>query len=313
MVRVEGKNEVDGLAKEFRNAQPFRHVVIDDFLDPGLAERLLAEFPDFDPARAISENGVVGNKAVNERLRMLGPAFVQFDDMAKSQEFLALVSAITGIPGLVHDPAYVGGGTHENRDRQGLDAHVDFNRHPVSHDHRRLNLIVYLNHQWSDAWGGVLELHRDPRAADDEVVRVSPQFNRAVIFETTERSWHGFSTIRLPEDQQQRSRRSVALYYYSRQRAPEELAATHSTIYVDRPLADSFVPGLVLQAGDVQELRHLLGNRDRHIQRLYRDLQDAEAKVEATLRALGLLRGTRSYRLLMAMRRAYRRVVPRRG
>lgn len=301
----------DALATAFRTARPFRHVVVDDFLDAAFAERLLAEFPAFDPARAIDENGAVGNKAVHEGLRALGPSYAAFDDMARSDAFLALVSTITGIPGLLHDPLYIGGGTHENRDRQGLDAHVDFNRHPANHTHRRLNLIVYLNHDWPDAWGGVLELHRDPRAPDDEVVHVAPRFNRAVIFETTEHSWHGFSTIRLPQGQRDRSRRSIALYYYSRERPAEELAPTHSTIYVERPLPGRFVPGLALQDDDVQELHALLGSRDQHIERLYRQLQAAEAKVEATLRQVGLVRGSAAYRLLMSARRVVRLVFPR--
>lgn len=312
MVRVGLEAGVEALARDFRGAAPFRHVVIDDFLDAGLAERLLSEFPGFDPARAVNEDGVVGNKSVHERLRGLGPAYAAFDDMARSPRFLALVSAITGIPDLLYDPLYIGGGTHENRDRQGLDVHVDFNRHPVTHAHRRLNLIVYLNHDWPDDWGGVLELLASPRAQDDGVVRVSPRFNRAVIFETTERSWHGFSTIRLPEGEQDRSRRSIALYYYSRARPVEELAGTHSTIYADRPLPARFAPGFALGEDDVRELQALLDNRDRHIERQYRDLQAAEAKVEGALRQLGLVRGSVPYRLLTAMRRAFRRVVPRR-
>ena len=223
-----------------------------------------------------------------------------------------MVSAITGIPKLLHDPLHVGGGTHENRHRQGLDAHVDFNRHPVTHLHRRLNLIIYLNRDWADAWGGVLELHRDPRAADDDIVRVSPGFNLAVVFETTEHSWHGFSPIDLPEDRQDRSRRSIALYFYSEQRPDEELADTHSTIYVDRPLPSHLRAGTRLEDADITALRDLLSHRDQHIQRLYRDIRAAEAKVEATLRQVGLVRGSLPYRGLLALRRVFRRVFPRR-
>ena len=181
---------VPSLAQQFQRAEPFRHVVIDDFLEPGLAERLLAEFPPFDPGRAKNEAGEPGGKSVHERIRGLGPSYARLDDGIKRRDFLELVSRITGIPGLLYDPHYFGGGTHDNRDGQGLDAHVDFNRHPVTHSHRRLNLIVYLNPGWQADWGGVLELHSDPRAGDDRVVQVVPVFNRAVVFETTEHSRH---------------------------------------------------------------------------------------------------------------------------
>ena len=312
MLREGLQAESEALARRFASARPFRHVVIDDFLDAALAQRLLAQFPAFAPARAVNEDGVVGNKAVYESVRPLGPAYAALDDMVQGRGFLDLVSRITGIPGLLYDPLYVGGGTHENRDGQALDAHVDFNRHPVTHAHRRLNLIVYLNAGWNDDWGGILELHRDPRAADDAVERVSPQFNRAVIFETTECSWHGFSPICLPDGGKDASRKSIALYFYSADRPRAELAVTHSTVYVDAPLPDRFAAGRVLEQDDLQALRALLGNRDRHIQRLYRDLQDAQAKIEETLRLVGLVRGSVAWRMLQALRRHARRIAGRR-
>ena len=158
--------------------------------------------------------------------------------------------------------------------------HVDFNRHPITHSHRRLNLIVYLNPEWNDDWGGLLELHRDPRAADDQVRWINPQFNRAVLFETTESSWHGFSPIALPAERAGLSRRSIALYFYSQERPSAELGQTHSTVYVDRPLPARFVEGRTLDHADVAELQVLLSTRDQHIQRLYRDAQATQDRIE---------------------------------
>ena len=296
------------LAQAFQRAQPFRHVVIDDFLEPDFAARLLAEFPAFDPGRAINENGERGGKAVHERIRALGPAYVRLDDAIRDSAFLALVSRITGIPGLLYDPYYFGGGTHDNRDGQGLDAHVDFNRHPVTHSHRRLNLIVYLNPGWQAEWGGVLELHSDPRASDDRVVQVLPAFNRAVLFETTEHSWHGFTKIRFPPAQADAARRSIALYFYSAQRPGEELADTHSTVYVDRPLPARFQAGHSLSAEDAEELQSCMAARDQHIQRLYRE-QALQAQLDQALQGLGLVRGSLAFRLVAATRRGLHRVL----
>jgi hypothetical protein len=294
------------LAAQFQRREPFRHVVIDDFLDRAAAERLLAEFPAFDPKYAMNENGEVGQKAVVERIRAVGPSYAALDDLIQTREFLALLSRITGIDDLRYDPDYFGGGTHENREGQDLDAHVDFNRHPVTHTHRRLNLIVYLNHEWDDAWGGSLELHSDPRSEDDRVTRVTPLFNRAVIFETTEWSWHGFSRITLPEAKRALSRKSIALYFYTEERPTEELADTHSTIYVDRPLPERFVAGRTLDGDDVQELKVLLKRRDMHIERLYRDVQNVQAQFEHLQRQIGLIRGSRVYRALVFLRRLVR-------
>jgi hypothetical protein len=274
------------LGRAFATARPFRHVVIDDFLEREFCAQLLAEFPPFDPRRALNEAGEVGAKAVVEQIRAIGPAYAALDDAIQMPEFLALVSRLTGIPDLLYDPHYFGGGTHENREGQDLDPHVDFNRHPLTRWHRRLNLIVYLNPEWDDAWGGSLELHSNPRADDDRVTLVTPLMNRCVIFETTESSWHGFSRITLPPERARLSRKSLALYFYTVERPAEELADTHSTIYVDRPLPDRFGPGRVLSEADVEEIKILLARRDQHNMRLYRDLTGLQTQLERAQIAL---------------------------
>ena len=55
------------LAAAFQRRAPFRHVVIDDFLEADVAARLLADFPPFDAARARNENGDIGGKAAHEK------------------------------------------------------------------------------------------------------------------------------------------------------------------------------------------------------------------------------------------------------
>ena len=296
-------------AERFQQREPFRHVVIDDFLQPAIAAGLLTEFPEFNPTHAINEDGEVGNKSVYEKIRALGPNYSRLDDFIQTQDFLGLVSRITGIPDLLYDPYYFGGGTHDNRNGQALDAHVDFNRHPVTHTHRRLNLIIYLNPDWQAEWGGVLELHSDPASNHDQVTRVVPLFNRAVIFETTEHSWHGFSPIKLPASRLGETRRSIALYFYTTQRPADELAATHSTVYVGRPLPDHVVAGRTLAQADVDEIRALLQGRDFHIQRLYRETSQLNAGLEQALRAVGLVRGSLPFRAVAAIRRALKKKV----
>jgi hypothetical protein len=286
MLNPQLRDQTDQLATRFRERDPFRHVVIDDFFAPDYCAQLLAQFPAFERGNARNEDGGIGNKSTIEKIRGLGPAFGALDDLVQSSEFLALIGRITGIPDLLYDPWYFGGGTHENRSGQDLDAHVDFNRHPVEKWHRRLNLIVYLNHEWNDAWGGSLELHSDPRAPNDRITTITPLYNRAVIFETTEWSWHAFPRIDLPTDKQALTRKSIALYFYTKERPADELADTHSTIYVDRPLPERFQAGLTLNAADVEELRILLARRDQHNQRLYRDVTSLTMQLEQAQAAI---------------------------
>lgn len=274
------------IAKRFAPREPFRHVVIENFFSTEYANRLLADFPSFERGNARNEAGELGNKSTVERIRELSPAYGELDELIKSQGFLALIGKLTGIENLLYDPFYFGGGTHENREGQDLDPHVDFNRHPIENWHRRLNLIVYLNPEWQDCWGGSLEIHKDPRFDDNQIELITPLFNRCVIFETTETSWHGFSRIGLPESSKDLSRRSIALYFYTTDRPADELADTHSTIYVDRPLPEHFVTGKTLSDTDVEEIRTMLERRDQHNRRLYRDIKQLSGQLEMATSAL---------------------------
>lgn len=292
---------LDAIQESFTHARPFRHCVIEGFLVPDHARRLLEQFPAFEQGSHLNEDGKPGGKSTHERMRGLGPDFTAFDDMVQSADFLELVGRITGIPGLLYDPMYFGGGTHENRQGQSLDPHIDFNYHPLTRWHRRLNLIVYLNPEWQAEWGGALELHSDPYdPANDEVVEVAPAFNRCVIFETTENSWHGFRRISLPTDRAGTSRRSLALYFYTADRPAAETAPTHSTVYVDRGLPSRFIPGYTLTQGDQEELAALFTHQSGHNRRLYREVERLQAELEKTTlnRVAGaLLRRLARYRM----------------
>lgn len=259
------------LAGRFRSAEPFRHVVIDGFLDPAFCRALVSEFPAYDAERFRNEHGHLG-KAYRADVARLGPSFRKLDELVKSPEFLKLVSAVTGIPDLLHDPEYYGGGTHENLEEMELDPHVDFTIHKNSGLYRRVNLLLYLNEEWDEAWGGGLELHTNPwlRTGENRISTVSPVFNRCVLFETSDKSWHGFRTIRLPADKKGRTRKSFALYLYTREKPrgfpsiPGDL-----TVFVDRPLPPRYQAGLTLSGEDVRVLQHAVVRRDWKLRHLY--------------------------------------------
>jgi len=269
------KDTIGDLHKQFLSARPFRHIAIDDFLDDEFARSLLDDFPVFDEKLAMNENGEVGGKAVHENIGTLGPLWQKLDKVVAGKDFRAMVSEISGIPELKFDPNYFGGGTHENLHRQSLYPHVDFNFHPVTRQHRRLNLILYLTSEWDGSWGGSIQLHKDPYLppAEDEIVTVTPAFNRCVIFETNEYSWHGFKRINLPKDKRDVSRKSFALYYYTNDRPVEELGAEHSTIYVEEHLPEHYVAGMKMGEQELQHVKNLLSSRDQHLKRLYKDIQ----------------------------------------
>ncbi len=291
--------DIAAATERFAHAKPFRHVLIEDFFDPVALASLIAQFPPFEMGSARNEAGLLGRKSVVERITTLGGIYSQLDALVQTRAFLDTIGAITGIQDLLYDPYYFGGGTHENLSGQELDPHIDFNRHPISGWHRRLNLIVYLNDHWDPSWGGALDLHENPRGPG-RIVTILPTANRCVIFETTEYSWHGFKPIVAPPDRAELSRRSIALYFYTTTRPAEEQADPHSTVYVDRPLPPHLRAGHTLTEEDERTLAIAIARRDQHIQRLYADAQRLETSLADWQARWGATRLVRWKRRLFA-------------
>jgi hypothetical protein len=304
---------------DFQRAKPFRHVVLDNFLDASVAESMLADFPPFDKRKAVNEVGEVGRKAVVESVKGLSSFYREFYTYINSRAFLAAMSELTGIPGLLADDTLFGGGTHENLDGQALDVHVDFNIDERRMLHRRINLLIYLNQEWDEAWGGAIELHSNPWYPEsDQVQSFLPLFNRALIFETNEYSWHGFKRIALPEGHKDLSRKSFSIYLYTKDRPVEDVVAPHTTFYVPPPLPEHIVAGATLSELDAQQLRIALQTRDGLIRMYQKLLVEKEQRLRDVIRAERYVRvlgsspesvfGSRSWRVVMAVSRLRHRL-----
>lgn len=198
------------LADQYKSTQPFPHIVLDDFLDPDLLRRVLAEFPDSSGRDCFMRD--------QERLKFAfrpdecdGPFTRMLFAELNSRAFLAFLSELTGIKGLIADPYHAGAGLHETKRGGHLGIHADFPEHESMRVNRRLNLLIYLNEDWQEDYGGALELwDKRMRAATQ---RVMPVFGRAVIFSTDRDTYHGHpEPLTCPEG---RSRRSIATYYYT--------------------------------------------------------------------------------------------------
>ncbi len=242
---------------------------------PEYAEQALSDFPAFDRRNAINEFGNVGRKSVNTKLKEISPFYADLYNYLFSEDFLSAMSAITGIPDLISDPTMYGGGTHENLDGQGLDPHVDFNYLPGGGGHRRVNLLIYLNKEWDISWGGAIEMHSNPRRPEtNEIHAYNVTFNRAVMFETNEYSWHGFPRIQLPQEKKDwLSRKCLSIYLYTRTRPADEIAGSHGTFYVPRPMDPKIKAGLTLTGDDAQQLHNGYRRRDDQIE-MYQKLEE---------------------------------------
>jgi hypothetical protein len=218
------------LRRQFREAQPYPHVNLKEFLDRDVAVEIAKEFPGMATDAWTRYKHPNENKVGLAKRSLFPPLLGEVVDELNTEAFVDWLSQLTGIPGLLPDDMLEGGGLHQSGPGGFLNVHTDFSNH---HYHkqwrRRVNLILYLNPHWQEPWGGALELwDRDMRRC---VVKIPPLFNEALIFRTDEISYHGFpDPLRCPEGE---SRKSLALYYYTAGSGPE--VKTRSTNYRPRP------------------------------------------------------------------------------
>lgn len=214
---------------KYQQATPYPHGQFDNFLEDWAAHKAMGAFPK------VKDAGWIHYVHVNEKKHGLNkmdliPSFLQeVIQVLNSDEFVRSLSKLTGIEGLKADPSLEGGGLHQSQRGGYLNIHADFTVHPHKRNwRRRVNVLVYLNEDWLESYKGDLELwSRDMKQCEQ---KISPIFNRCVIFNTDEDSFHGLpEAIQCPEDM---TRKSVALYYFTEEDSTPRKRATN---YQARP------------------------------------------------------------------------------
>jgi Rps23 Pro-64 3,4-dihydroxylase Tpa1-like proline 4-hydroxylase len=223
------RHDAAPLREQYLGAEPFPHIAIDGLFDDDDLDAVLAGFPTREEMQWMEFDNPLEKKLgyYHERSR-LSRVVRDFLHDLNSFEMLLWLEALTGIEGLIPDPYFGGGGLHQIEPGGYLKVHADFNVHPKLKLDRRLNMLVYLNHDWQEAWGGHLELWE----ADRKTVRqrIAPLFNRTVVFSTSDTSFHGHPhPLASPPGV---NRRSVSLYYYTCGRPESERSAPHDTLFV---------------------------------------------------------------------------------
>tara|TARA_Y100000389_G_C17294542_1_gene429765 strand:+ start:45 stop:845 length:801 start_codon:yes stop_codon:yes gene_type:complete len=220
-------------AVKYRNANPFPHIIIDDFFNANVLNKILDDFP-----KNIEK---IGDKIDNKAELKLGLNNTKkfsaetnnFINFLNSYNFIEFLQNITNVEEtLISDPYLQGGGFHELKNGGFLNIHSDFNKHSKMKLDRRLNVIIYLNKNWNEHNGGQLELwDKEMKKCSQSII---PKFNRMVIFSTTTYSFHGNPNKVICKDTE--SRKSIALYYYTNGRPSNEIQlGDHSTIFRKRP------------------------------------------------------------------------------
>jgi Rps23 Pro-64 3,4-dihydroxylase Tpa1-like proline 4-hydroxylase len=212
-------SSLETLREKFLAAAPFQHVVLDDAFSPEILREVLAEFPK------IRHNGKYFDDTTQRKHScddwdLFPPHTSEFISYLNNGSFVQFMAKLTGISELTSDPYLHGGGIHETFPGGFLKMHTDFNFHKILKLDRRINAILFLNESWQPTWGGELVLSNKAMTTQ---IRVEPLFNRLVVFNTNDHSFHGQPDPHtFPAGN---SRKSIAMYYYSKGRPEHEITS----------------------------------------------------------------------------------------
>ena len=223
------------LNHNYMKAEPFPHCIIDDLINPELLSQIFNEFL-IKNGNHIDFNNPNEKKIALNDWEKFGPQTEKVIKYLNSKTFVSFLERLTGIENLISDNYLEGGGLHQINRGGFLKIHADFNKHTSLDLDRRLNVLIYLNKDWQSEWGGDFEMWS--KDVSSCIKKVSPIFNRTVVFSTTDFSYHGHpNPLMCPKGF---SRKSIALYYFTDGRPTNEIQEGfeyHSTLFVKRKIS----------------------------------------------------------------------------
>lgn len=222
-------NDINSLRESYLMADPYPHVVIDNFLNKEFASKILDEFPDPFNKNWFHYINPIEYKYAMDKLEYMESNTKNLFYAYCHEQFVDLIKKITDIPNLEFDPFLHGAGLHYHPRGGRLSMHLDYSIHPLSKKERRVNIILFLNKNWEKEYNGDLEIWSN--GMEKCIHKVQPVFNRAVLFRTSDESWHGLpEKIKCPENM---GRKSIAIYYVSEPRV--EATPRYKAQFVQRP------------------------------------------------------------------------------
>ncbi len=195
------------LREEYMTAKPFPSIAIDNFCYEDKLNALVDNVPDIETKSA--DYAFSKNKFEKSKIKEIAPEFEEFHREMTSDRFKDLLNYITGEDVFV-DPDLYGGGIHQGKEGSFLDMHVDFNYHPLKPTwYRNLNILLYLNRDWKEEYGGHLKLEHSETG---EKAEIGVPFNRLAIMQCRGYTLHGYDKINFPPG---KARLSMATYAFS--------------------------------------------------------------------------------------------------
>jgi Rps23 Pro-64 3,4-dihydroxylase Tpa1-like proline 4-hydroxylase len=192
--RLQLRERISELQKSYSKASPFKHLVIDNFLDEFTSNECRETFWN-EKQKWNAYFNPIEIKLTNNTQNQWSPVIQNvFNKIFANKLFLQFLREVTLINNLEFDHLLHGGGLNSHGQGGKLDIHLDYAINPLTFKERKLNLVYYLNKNWDENYGGCLELRDKGGFTENNMNKISPIFNRLLIFETTNDSWHGMPT-----------------------------------------------------------------------------------------------------------------------
>ncbi len=221
------QSRLDSLAElysvDYQTNVPFPHIVIDNFIENFLLETVPHEYDSYMGYNKFDNKDEL--KFYSEDPNNFPPITKMLYKQFNSQMFCDFLIKLTGLKNVLFNEELSGGGMHLIRNKGKLGIHIDFNK--KGELKRVLNVLFYLNKDWKEEYGGYLELHQMGEGGKMQAFKkIKPAFNRLVIFNTSEISYHGHpEPMTCPDNI---SRKSMASYFFQKVHVEDG----HGTVFV---------------------------------------------------------------------------------
>ena len=207
---------LEQFSKNFRDAKPYPHIVLDNFLIDSFFKNLNLENYKLSQNNGRSFNTNLEKNKWTSKNEILSKNLKLIIDELNKKDFLENLYKLTGITDLFSTTE---GNTslanyHEMYASGFLGTHVDHSSEPNTGLPHVLNIILYLSKKWKTSWGGSTILANSNGSKIEKLVEFIP--NRAVIFLHSPFTFHGVTNIK--DNLTKRS--TIYVDYYSKNLKP---------------------------------------------------------------------------------------------
>lgn len=221
------------LKKFWENSGPVRHLFLDDAFDLNLVKKVSNEFPD--SKKLILRDSIRERKKVGVELDQYDKILSDFQYTFLDEKLISEIEKITGIQNLIIDPSFYASGISVMSKGDFLNPHLDNSHDGDRIAYRCLNILFYCSVDWKIENGGNLELWSDDFK---EKKLIHSKFNRLVVMETNQSSWHSVNKILIDAQ-----RNCISNYYFS-VKSPTNKDYFHVTSFRGRP--EEFIKNIFL-------------------------------------------------------------------